>query len=99
MVIKQFLQRHLGIKVTIEWPNDLILDNKKVGGILIESKPNTNGSNVVTVGVGLNINQERFPEDLRLIAISLAQYTKKHYDIKDIIVNLSREIVYELKRR
>ena len=44
------------IQTGLKWPNDIMLNEKKVGGILIESRSTQNGLGVV-VGVGLNINE------------------------------------------
>jgi BirA family biotin operon repressor/biotin-[acetyl-CoA-carboxylase] ligase len=45
----------------IKWPNDILFDSKKICGILIE----TSKSNSLIVGVGLNVNQQSFDDDLR----------------------------------
>lgn len=44
--------------ILIKWPNDLIWENKKLGGILIESLPEQDGSLKVIIGIGLNINSD-----------------------------------------
>ena len=50
-------------KVTIKWPNDIYTGNKKIGGILIENSIMGAIYEVAVVGIGLNINQERFFSD------------------------------------
>ena len=63
-----------GIVLEIEWPNDLILNGKKVGGILVEIVTGgKSGRGHGIIGIGLNINQRQFPELLRPVAISLIQ--------------------------
>jgi len=56
----------------IKWPNDIILNGKKVAGILLESKTDI-GGNIYIVGVGINCHQkkESFPDELREIATSI----------------------------
>ena len=56
----------------IKWPNDILLNGRKVGGILLESKAGPSGGSCV-VGVGINCHQQResFPEELRSIATSI----------------------------
>jgi len=56
----------------IKWPNDIILNGKKVAGILVESKPD-NGGTVFIVGIGINCHQKKdsFPDDLKSIATSI----------------------------
>jgi BirA family biotin operon repressor/biotin-[acetyl-CoA-carboxylase] ligase len=56
----------------IKWPNDIILNGKKVAGILLESKKENDG-NTCTIGIGINCHQkkESFPEDLQQSATSI----------------------------
>ena len=62
------IRRACGLEVGIKWPNDVIASEKKLCGILTEM--NTAGSFVVT-GVGININNQEFPEELAGTATSL----------------------------
>jgi BirA family transcriptional regulator, biotin operon repressor / biotin---[acetyl-CoA-carboxylase] ligase len=47
-------------KVSIKWPNDIMADSKKVGGILIESTMKSDGSTISIIGIGINCNQTNF---------------------------------------
>jgi BirA family transcriptional regulator, biotin operon repressor / biotin---[acetyl-CoA-carboxylase] ligase len=62
-----------GMDSGIKWPNDIILDGKKVCGILTEMSSETGRVNHIVLGIGINVNQdiEDFPMDLRDIAVSL----------------------------
>ena len=62
-----------GFKPKLKWPNDIILNNKKVGGILCESEIKKNIINSFIIGVGLNVNEtvNDFPKDLQYKATSL----------------------------
>ncbi len=64
--------RRAGAEAKIKWPNDIILNGKKVAGILVESKPD-NGGSAFIIGVGINCHQQRdsLPVDLREIATSI----------------------------
>lgn len=57
-----------GVEVRLKWPNDLMLGGRKLGGILAES----DGKGAVVIGLGLNVRQETFPEEIRGTATSLA---------------------------
>ena len=70
--------------ITIKWPNDIMSDNKKVAGILIENTIKNNGEILSIIGVGLNVNQLNF--DNLPKASSLAVISKKEFD-KDSILN------------
>lgn len=60
-VIKS-LEKYNIPKLSIKWPNDILSDNKKIGGILIENSIKTNGEIISIVGIGLNINQKNFSD-------------------------------------
>lgn len=59
--IQEFLARLTEKAVKIKWPNDIILANKKIAGILIEKKK-INGENYFIIGSGINILQEKFDD-------------------------------------
>jgi len=61
-----------GAETKIKWPNDIILNGKKVAGILLESKLNNDGG-VYILGIGINCHQKRdsFPSELQQIATSI----------------------------
>ncbi len=56
---------------TVQWPNDVVYENRKLGGILTELLPNDKGESVPVVGVGINLNQANFPADIAGIATSV----------------------------
>jgi BirA family biotin operon repressor/biotin-[acetyl-CoA-carboxylase] ligase len=64
----------------LQWPNDLVLGGKKVGGVLTELTPDHKGHLVPIVGIGINLNQAEFPDEIAYRAISLAQHFGKTYD-------------------
>lgn len=76
------------LEVKVKWPNDIYVQNKKIGGILIESE--LRGASVVSsiVGIGLNINQVNFDSDVR--ATSLKLETGQEHDRYSIIKNVTR---------
>ena len=61
-----------GKETKIKWPNDIRLNEKKVAGILLESKPNNNGS-IYILGIGINCHQKKdsFPAELKPFATSI----------------------------
>jgi BirA family biotin operon repressor/biotin-[acetyl-CoA-carboxylase] ligase len=68
--------------VNIKWPNDIMAENKKVGGILIENSLKSDGSYTAVVGFGLNLNQtdfEHLPQ-----ANSLTNITQQLYDLEEM---------------
>lgn len=65
------LREEEDIQVRIKWPNDLVLNKKKICGILTEMSAEIDYINYVVIGVGINVNMESFPEGLRETATSL----------------------------
>lgn len=55
----------------LRWPNDLGLDGFKLGGILTELLPDKHGQTVPVVGIGINLGQTGFPEELSHVATSV----------------------------
>ena len=62
-------QEDIGVK--IKWPNDLVLNKKKICGILTEMSAEVDYINYVVIGIGINANTESFPEELSETATSL----------------------------
>ncbi len=80
----------LDIKISLKWPNDLVWEGKKLGGILCESGYLGNRVNYAILGMGLNINHEwgDFPEEIRQQAVSLKLITEKDIDEEQLLGNL-----------
>jgi BirA family biotin operon repressor/biotin-[acetyl-CoA-carboxylase] ligase len=55
----------------LKWPNDVLLDGRKFCGILTEMNAEATRVRHVVIGIGINVNQQKFPEDLRETATSL----------------------------
>lgn len=83
-VISLFLQRY-STDTKVKWPNDIILNNKKVCGVLIENFRSNKVMNSI-IGIGLNVNQTDFSQLPK--ATSLQKITDKIYDIKEIMTDL-----------
>jgi len=72
--IHHYLKRYNLPKLRVKWPNDIMSVSKKLGGILIENTLVSNKINQCIIGIGININQEKFPDDLPM-AVSIKQLT------------------------
>lgn len=88
--VVKVLQQNLISKTAIKWPNDIMADNKKLGGILIENSIKGDGSITSIVGIGLNVNQKNF-EDVPT-ASSMATNTDKIYDKELVLTELLKEL-------
>ena len=77
-----------GLKAGIKWPNDIIINRRKAGGILIEGARDNNGDRFLIVGIGLNVNTTAFPPDLKDTATSLLLERGEATDRADLLAAL-----------
>ena len=67
------------LEINIKWPNDILVNGKKIGGILTELSTEMDVVNYIVVGLGLNVNTPSFPDDLGAKATSIFIETGKHF--------------------
>ena len=60
-----------GVKIDLKWPNDLLIEGKKFCGILTEMNAEATHVRHIVVGIGINVNQTQFPDELQSTATSL----------------------------
>ena len=84
------LQQKYKLKSRIKWPNDCLIDNYKVAGILTELSAEPNKINFVIMGMGINVNiaSRDFPVELRSTATSLQAETGERIDRIDFLRTL-----------
>lgn len=90
LAVLEVLEKHEIQKVSIKWPNDIMADFKKVGGILIENVLKSGESFDSVVGIGLNLNQTNFEHLPR--ATSLKSLTNNDYDIFETAEEITKKI-------
>ena len=85
--VVQAIQEVTGLEPDIKWPNDILIHQKKLVGILTELQAETDRINSVIIGIGINVNQElnHFPESLHSIASSLSIEKGKKIDRAKLI--------------
>lgn len=83
----------IGQHAKLKWPNDILLNGKKLAGILCEHIQGSSPS--VIVGIGINLNQTHFPEDIQGIATSLKLETGKEINRTDMAHNLLENLDHE----
>lgn len=80
----------------LKWPNDVLIDDRKIAGILIETRPNVKNPDLTdyVIGVGVNVMQTHkdFPPDLARRAISLGMIHRRDWDITNVIVTLLEDL-------
>ncbi|MDN4593258.1 biotin--[acetyl-CoA-carboxylase] ligase [Polycladomyces subterraneus] len=94
--VTRAIRRETGLPVTIKWPNDLLIDGRKVCGILTELRGEQDQIHYVVLGIGVNVNTPAtsFPEDLKTIATSLAAESGRTYRRAKLIAAILEELEY-----
>jgi BirA family biotin operon repressor/biotin-[acetyl-CoA-carboxylase] ligase len=75
--------------VRIKWPNDVLVDGRKIAGILIEAE----GKGLWIAGIGLNVNSTEFPEQIPRPPTSLTLLTDSYVERSEVVAELLRSIV------
>lgn len=71
MAVADGIEKTTGLDCQIKWPNDIVVNGKKVCGILTEMSTQLDYINYIVIGIGINVQNESFPEELSAIATSL----------------------------
>lgn len=85
------IRKITGIKAVIKWPNDLLINGRKVCGILTEMNAGMEKVNFIVLGIGINVNTNSFPKEIENIATSLKIEGNKNYIRKTIIQEFLKE--------
>lgn len=82
----------------IKWPNDIVVDGRKVCGILTEMSSELDSIHYVVIGIGINVNTDDFPEDIQAVAASMHVITGRYYKRAQIIADVWKhfEKYYEM---
>ena len=78
------------VPMAVKWPNDLLLNERKVGGILCESAGSSGTGPFQVIGIGINVNgtPDEFPEELRHIATTIRHEAGRFIDRNQIVAGL-----------
>jgi BirA family biotin operon repressor/biotin-[acetyl-CoA-carboxylase] ligase len=80
------------ISPDLKWPNDLLIDGKKFCGILTEMNAEVTRVRYIVVGIGINVNQAKFPEELRHSATSLRLETGTEWSRVELCAALLKSL-------
>lgn len=98
LAIVQTLKSHNIQGIHIKWPNDVLIGDKKAAGILTECIFIGSKVDRVLIGIGLNVNQKSFDQNIRGIATSLALEAGKNFDREPLLCQILGEIEYYYHR-
>jgi len=85
--VYNFLRSAGVLSLSYRWPNDILANNKKISGILLEII----GDSIIA-GIGLNVNIEEFPDDISKIATSTFLMRGRKYDLSETLVSVIKGI-------
>ena len=88
---------NLNLQPKIKWPNDIVLNKKKICGILTEMSLKGTQIDFVVLGIGINVNNKEFPEEIKETASSLFLETGKDIDREKLVTEVWNQftIYYE----
>ncbi len=86
------IRRVTGLDIQCKWPNDLLLNGKKVAGILLEGSLKESSVDFVVIGIGVNVNQHEFPPELAGKATSLVMETGKEFNREELFREIMRSL-------
>ena len=98
-ILVSVFQECYGIILDIKIPNDLIFHQKKVGGILTQTKVVGKVAKCIVIGIGINTNQEKFPKELESIATSIKNEFNLTVDNTKIIEKFCYYLEQELFKK
>lgn len=94
IAVVKAVNKYKGVKASIKWPNDILLNGKKMVGILTEMNAEFGKVNYIVIGTGINVNvpREMIPEELQDLAISVADAAKEPVRRIDILADYLKNL-------
>ena len=85
LAVAETVEAAIDREVQVKWPNDVLVDGRKVAGVLLEGR-----DGAVVCGIGLNVNQveDRLPREARTLVASLRTLTGREHDRARLLVRL-----------
>lgn len=96
LAVHAAVKRVTALEADIRWPNDLLFGTRKFGGILTELNAEVTRVRHAVIGIGINVHQEKFPDDLAPIATSLAIESGRHWSRQELLVAILKGVEQEL---
>ncbi len=98
-IIVDIFKEQYGINLNIKEPNDMVFNNKKIGGILTQTKVIKENVKYLVVGIGINTNKEKFTDDIKTIATSIKKEFGIEVDTKKFIAEFCNRFEEEIENR
>ena len=95
LAVCKALRSFTGLDCKIKWPNDVIVGRKKLSGILTEMSAEFDAVEYIITGIGINVDQAAFPEEIAYKATSLLLESGRHYDKNKLLACLLNQLEEE----
>ncbi len=96
LAVRAAVAQVTSIEADLRWPNDLLFGPRKVCGILTELNAEVTRVRHLVIGIGINVHQESFPEELRSQATSLYLESGKHWPRQELLAALLANLLREI---
>lgn len=93
--ITMSLREKYKVPVLLKWPNDILLNSKKIGGVLAEGSVVEDAIKCMVIGVGINVNMTQFPQELQDKASSLCLECGYSFDRTDLVADFLHQFEQE----
>lgn len=93
IAVARALRGYTNLDIAIKWPNDVVVNGKKLCGILTEMSAEMEKINFVVTGIGINVNEDNFSDELKEKATSLFIETGKKFKRAEVIRICTEEIL------
>lgn len=94
LAVSAGITKRTGRPAGIKWPNDIVMNGKKVCGILTEMSAQFDYVNHIVIGIGINVHNEIFPEEISHMATSLYLETKEHINRAALMEEIWEQFEY-----
>ena len=91
--ITGYILSRTGMQPSIKWPNDILIGERKICGILMESVIKGESLSTIVVGIGINLNHKSFPEDFNRPAVSMHQFTRENYNPEEEVAVVVKSVM------
>ena len=98
-IIIDILDNDYGIKLEIKAPNDIVYNNKKIGGILTETKTISETVKYLVIGIGINTNAKSFPKEIENTATSIKNEFGVSVKAPEFIAEFCNRVEKEILKR
>ena len=95
LAIRVCIEKIIGIKVSIKWPNDILINGSKIAGVLIENQWKNEKLSSSIIGIGINVNQVVLSEEN---VVSLKNLTSRFYNLNSILKSLCSSLDTQFTR-